>query len=40
MYRYGYMMSLDRKTGLLLKTEILGHGQRSLEKIQFANLRR
>ena len=37
-YRYGYVMSLDRKTGLLLKTETLGHDQRALEKIQFANL--
>ncbi|NND65987.1 MAG: negative regulator for alginate biosynthesis [Halioglobus sp.] len=38
MYRYGYVMSLDRKTGLLLKTETLGHGERQLERFQFANL--
>lgn len=38
MYRYGYVMSLDRTTGLLLKTETIGHGRRSLERFQFANL--
>jgi sigma-E factor negative regulatory protein RseB len=38
MYRHGYVMALDKKTGLLLKTETLGHGARSLEKFQFANL--
>lgn len=38
MYRYGYVMSLDRQTGLLLKTETLGHDRRSVERIQFANL--
>lgn len=38
MYRYGYVMELDRETGLLLKTETIGRGNRSLEKFQFANL--
>ena len=38
MYRHGYVMALDRKTGLLLKTETLGHGSRPLERFQFANL--
>lgn len=38
MYRYGYVMALDRKTGLLLKTETLGRGNAVLEKYQFANL--
>lgn len=38
MYRYGYQMELDRKTGLLLKTVTLGRGNRVLEKFQFADL--
>jgi len=38
MYRYGYLMSLDKETGLILKTEILGRGQKTLEKYQFANI--
>lgn len=38
MYRFGYLMSLDRETGLLLKTELIGRGDRILEKYQFANL--
>lgn len=38
MYRYGYVMSLDRVTGLLLKTEMIGRGDKVLEKFQFANL--
>jgi sigma-E factor negative regulatory protein RseB len=38
MYRFGYVMALDRETGLLLKTETLGRGDKSLEKFQFANL--
>lgn len=38
VYRFGYQLSLDRKTGLLLKTEMRGHGGRILEKFQFANL--
>lgn len=38
MYRHGYLMSLDRETGLLLKTEVLGRGNQTLEKFQFANI--
>lgn len=38
MYRFGYVMELDRKTGLLLKTETLGRGEKVLEKFQFASL--
>lgn len=38
MYRYGYVMELDRKTGLLLKTATLGPGNRVLESFQFADL--
>ena len=38
MYRYGYIMELDRETGLLLKTETVGRGDKTLEKFQFANL--
>lgn len=38
IFRYGYLMSLDRNTGLLLKTEILGEGNRTLEKFQFADV--
>tara|TARA_R110002110_G_scaffold406421_1_gene626346 strand:- start:158235 stop:159179 length:945 start_codon:yes stop_codon:yes gene_type:complete len=38
MYRFGYVMALDSETGLLLMTETLGRGDRTLEKFQFANL--
>ena len=38
MYRFGYEMSLDRETGLLLKTEMIGRGDKVLEQFQFANL--
>ena len=38
MYRFGYVMELDRETGLLLKTETLGRGDKILEKFQFASL--
>lgn len=38
MYRYGYVMELDRDTGLLLKTMTLGRGNQVLEKFQFADL--
>ena len=38
MYRFGYVMELDRETGLLLKTQTVGRGQKILEKFQFANL--
>jgi sigma-E factor negative regulatory protein RseB len=38
VYRFGYVMELDKETGLLLKTKILGVGDKTLEKFQFANL--
>lgn len=38
MYRYGYVMELDRSTGLLLKTMTIGRGEKVLEKFQFADL--
>lgn len=38
MYRYGYIMELDRETGLLLKSAIIGRGDKVLEKFQFASL--
>ena len=38
MYRYGYVMELDRRTGLLLKTATMGRGDKVLEKFQFADL--
>jgi sigma-E factor negative regulatory protein RseB len=38
MYRYGYIMELDTETGLLLKSETLGRGDKVLETFQFASL--
>jgi sigma-E factor negative regulatory protein RseB len=38
MYRFGYVMALDRETGLLLKTQTISHGHTVLETIQFANI--
>jgi sigma-E factor negative regulatory protein RseB len=38
MYRFGYVMELDRDTGLLLKTATLGRGSKVLELFQFADL--
>jgi sigma-E factor negative regulatory protein RseB len=38
MYRFGYLMELDRETGLLLKTQTIGRGSKVLERFQFANL--
>ena len=38
MYRHGYVMELDRKTGLLLKIQTVGRGQKILERFQFADL--
>lgn len=38
MYRYGYVMELDRETGLLLKASTMGAGSAVLEQFQFANL--
>ncbi|MBN7798179.1 MucB/RseB C-terminal domain-containing protein [Parahaliea mediterranea] len=38
MYRYGYLLELDRETGLLLRSSTLGRGDLVLERFQFANL--
>lgn len=38
VYRFGYQLDLDRQTGLLLRTEILGRGNTVLERFQFADL--
>ncbi len=38
MYRFGYVMELDRATGLLLKTQTIGPGDTILERFQFASL--
>jgi sigma-E factor negative regulatory protein RseB len=38
MYRFGYVMALDRETGLLLKSQTIHHGQKTLETMQFALL--
>lgn len=38
MYRFGYVMSLDQQTGLLLKSQTISHGRKILETMQFAQL--
>ena len=38
MYRYGYILELDRETALLLKTSTIGRGAKVLERFQFADL--
>jgi len=38
MYRFGYLMELDRETGLLLRAETLGRGDKRLEQFQFASI--
>jgi sigma-E factor negative regulatory protein RseB len=38
MYRFGYVMALDQETGLLLKSQTIHHGQKTLETMQFAHL--
>ncbi|MDO8860763.1 MucB/RseB C-terminal domain-containing protein [Haliea sp. E1-2-M8] len=38
MYRYGYVLELDRETGLLLGISTLGRGDQLLERFQFADL--
>jgi sigma-E factor negative regulatory protein RseB len=38
MYRFGYVMALDRETGLLLKVETINHGHKVVETMQFAHL--
>ena len=38
LYRYGYVLELDRDTGLLLRSETIDRDHRVLEKYQFADL--
>ncbi len=38
VYRYGYVLELDRETGLLLRISTLGRGDQILERFQFADL--
>jgi len=38
MYRFGYVMTLDRDTGLLLKAQTITYGNKVLETMQFAQL--
>jgi sigma-E factor negative regulatory protein RseB len=38
IYRFGYVMSLDRDTGLLLKTQTMTSAHKTLETMQFAHL--
>jgi len=38
IYRFGYAMSLDRETGLLLKSQTISHDHRTLETTQFAQI--
>ena len=38
LYRFGYVMTLDRDTGLLLKAQTITHGRKALETMQFAQL--
>ncbi len=38
MYRFGYVLTLDRETGLLLKSRTLNHSRKTLEVMQFAHV--
>lgn len=38
MYRYGYTLALDRETGVLLRTQTINGGQKTLETTQFAQI--
>lgn len=38
MYRFGYVMALDEETGLLLKSQTIHHGKKTLETMQFAHV--
>jgi sigma-E factor negative regulatory protein RseB len=38
MYRFGYEIAVDRETGLLLKTQTISRGNKTLETMQFAHL--
>ena len=37
-YRYGFRLAVDRETGLLLKSELLGNGATALEQIVYTDL--
>ena len=37
-YRYGFRLAVDRETGLLLKSELLGNGMAALEQIVYTHL--
>ncbi|MFT5484231.1 MAG: sigma-E factor negative regulatory protein RseB [Halieaceae bacterium] len=38
MYRYGYLLAVDEISGLLLKSQIMGHDGQILERFEFADL--
>ncbi len=38
VYRYGYLMALDKHTGLLLKAQIISPQGKTLERFQFARI--
>ena len=38
MYRFGYVVDLDEETGIMLKAQTIGHGHKTLETMQFANI--
>jgi sigma-E factor negative regulatory protein RseB len=38
VYRYGYVLQLDRETGLLLQATTMGRGNTKLERFQYADL--
>jgi sigma-E factor negative regulatory protein RseB len=38
MYRFGYVIDLDRETALLLKSQTISPGHRALETLQFAHI--
>jgi|TARA_R110001599_G_scaffold63703_14_gene177554 sigma-E factor negative regulatory protein RseB len=38
MYRYGFLLELDKETALMLRASTLGRGDKVLERFQFADL--
>jgi sigma-E factor negative regulatory protein RseB len=38
LYRFGYVIALDRETGLLLKSQTIHQGRKTLETMQFAHV--
>ena len=38
IYRFGYVVDLDEETGIMLKAQTIGHGHKTLETMQFANI--